>query len=84
MQGQYEDCKNKQLDIGIKKSVSRFWRDNVDMLQALNVMIECGVCVIFEQECLDIKDIESSLMISIIESLAQAENESHSDNIVLS
>lgn len=51
------------------------------MLQALNVMKECSVCVIFERECLDIKDIENSLMISIIESLAQAENESCSDNI---
>lgn len=44
-------------------------------------MKECGVRVIFEQENLDTKDVESSPMISIIESLAQAENESRSDNI---
>lgn len=44
-------------------------------------MKECGVCVVFEQENLDTNDVESSLMISIIESLAQAENESRSDNI---
>ena len=47
----------------------------------MNVMKEFGVRVIFEQESLDTKDVESSLMISIIESLAQAENESRSDNI---
>lgn len=76
-----EDCKNKQLDIVITKSVSRFGRDTVDTLQALNVMKECGVRVIFDQESLDTKDVESSLMISIIESLAQTENESRSDNI---
>lgn len=76
-----EDCKNKQLDIVITKSVSRFGRDTVDTLQALNLMKECGVRVIFEQESLDTKDVESSLMISIIESFAQAENESRSDNI---
>lgn len=76
-----DDCKNKKLDIVITKSVSRFGRDTVDTLQALNVMKECEVRVIFHQENLDTKDVESSLMISIIESLAQAENESRSDNI---
>ena len=76
-----DDCKSKKLDIVITKSVSRVGRDTVDTLQALNVMKEFGVRVIFEQESLDTKDVESSLMISIIESLAQAENESRSDNI---
>lgn len=75
------DCKSKKLDIVITKSVSRFGRDTIDTLQALKVMKECGVRVIFEQENLDTDDVESSLMISIIESLAQAENESRSDNI---
>lgn len=76
-----DDCKSKKLDIVITKGVRRFGRDTVDTLQALNVMKEFGVRVIFEQESLDTKDVESSLMISIIESLAQAENESRSDNI---
>lgn len=80
-QSMLDDCKSKKLDIVIIKSVSRFGRDTVDTLQALKVMKECGVRVIFEQENLDTKDVESSLMISIIESLAQAENESRSDNI---
>lgn len=76
-----DDCKSKKLDVVLTKSVSRFGRDTVDTLQALKVMKECGVRVIFEQENLDTNDVESSFMISIIESLAQAENESRSDNI---
>lgn len=76
-----DDCKSKKLDIVVTKSVSRFGRDTIDTLQALKVMKECGVRVIFEQENLDTNDVESSLMISIIESLAQVENESRSDNI---
>lgn len=40
-----------------------------------------GVRVIFEQEVLDTADTDNDLMISIIESIAQAENESRSDNI---
>ena len=35
----------------------------------------------FEQENLDTADTDNDLMISIIESIAQAENESRSDNI---
>lgn len=42
---------------------------------------EYGIRVIFEQGNLDIKDTNSSLMTSIIESLAQAENELRSNNI---
>ena len=40
-----------------------------------------GIRVIFEQENLDTADTDNDLMISIIESIAQAENESRSDNI---
>lgn len=69
------------ISVILTKSISCFGRDTVDTLQALNVMKEFGVRMIFEQESLDTKDVESSLMISIIESLAQAENESRSDNI---
>lgn len=76
-----DDCRNKNLNIVITKSVSRFRRDTVDTLEALKVMKDCGVRVIFQQENLNTKDVESSLMISIIESLAQAENETRSDNI---
>ena len=38
-------------------------------------MKEYEVRVIFQQESLDTKDVESSLMVSIIESFAQAEND---------
>lgn len=39
--------------------------------------------MIFEQEELDTANTDSDLMISIIESIAQAENESRSENIRL-
>ena len=40
-----------------------------------------GVRIIFQQEEIDSDNLEASLMLSIATSLAQAENESHSDNI---
>ena len=76
-----EDCNSRSLDIILTKSISRFGRDTVDTLEALNLLKTLGVRVIFEQESLDTDDIDSDLMISIIEAIAQAENESRSDNI---
>lgn len=65
------------------KNISRFGRDTVEILDALNQFKALGVRVIFEQEELDIVNTDSDLMISIIESIAQAENELRSENIRL-
>lgn len=76
-----EDCQAKNIEIVITKNISRFGRDTVEVLESLNKLKEHGVRVIFEQEGLDTADTDSELMISIIESIAQAENESRSENI---
>lgn len=65
----------------ITKNISRFGRDIVEVLEGLNKLRVLGVRVIFELEGLDRADTDSALMISIIESIAQAENESRSENI---
>ena len=76
-----QDCKSRDIEIILNKSISRFGRDTVEILDALNQLRILGVRVIFEQEVLDTADTDNDLMISIIESIAQAENESRSDNI---
>ena len=76
-----KDCQSHDLEIILTKSISRFGRDTLEILDALNQLKLLGVRVIFEQEQLDTGDTDSDLMISIIESIAQAENESRSDNI---
>lgn len=76
-----EDCKSRNLEIIITKSISRFGRDTVEVLEDLHQLRLLGIRVIFEQENLDTVDTDNDLMISIIESIAQAENESRSDNI---
>lgn len=67
--------------IVITENIGRFGRDTVEILDALNQLRTLGVRVIFEQEELDTVNTDSDIMISIIESMAQAENESRSDNI---
>lgn len=76
-----EDCNSRSLDIILTKSISRFGRDTVDTLEALNQLKTLRVRVIFEKEDLDTANTDSDLMISIIEAIAQAENESRSDTI---
>lgn len=76
-----DDCRSNKPEIVLTKSISRFGRDIVEILDALHQLKQLGVRVIFEQEELDTANTNSDLMISIIESLAQAENESRSENI---
>ena len=76
-----EDCQSRKLDIVITKNISRFGRDTVETLDALNQLKALGIRVIFEQEELDTANTDSDLVISVIESVAQAENESRSENI---
>lgn len=76
-----DDCTSHKLDIIFTKSISRFGRDTVETIEALSKLKNAGVRAIFEQEELDTANTDSDLMISIIESFTQAENESRSENI---
>ena len=76
-----DDCRLNKLEIVFTKSISRFGRDTVEILDALHQLKQFGVRVIFEQEKLDTVNMDSDLMISFLESLVQAENESRSENI---
>ncbi len=76
-----EDCKSHKLEIVITKDVSRFGRDTVEVLDAFNQLKALGVRVIFEGNSLDTANTNSDLMVSVIESIAQTENESRSENI---
>lgn len=69
-----EDGKAHKLNIILTKSISKFGRDTVEILDALNQLKQLGVSVLFEQEELDTTKTDSDLMIALIESMAQAEN----------
>ena len=76
-----EDCKSHKLEIVITKDVSRFGRDTVEVIDAFNQLKALGVRVIFEGNSLDTANTDSDLMVAVMESIAQAENESRSENI---
>lgn len=75
------ECQAHNISIVLTKSISRFGRDTVETLSALKKLKSAGVRVIFENENLDTDEMDSELMISVMESFAQAENESRSENI---
>lgn len=76
-----KECEAHNISVVLTKSISRFGRDTVETLTAINNLKAVGVRIIFEQENLDTAEVDSDLMISVMESLAQAENESRSENI---
>ena len=76
-----EDIKKEDVNIIITKSVSRFGRVTVDTLEALKVIKQTSARIIFEQENLDSQEDDTDMIISIMESLAQSENEQRSENI---
>lgn len=75
------DCRNGVVDVIYTKSVSRFGRDTVDALSAYNELQSLGIRIVFQQEGIDSDNLEASMMIAMYSKLAEAENESRSDNI---
>lgn len=76
-----DDAANRKFDIVLCKSISRFGRNVTDALQTINKLHQFGIHVIFEQEKLDSNNPEHTLLISIMSSIAEAENENRCQNV---
>lgn len=74
-------CREHKIDLILVKSVSRFGRNTVEMLQSFQELKTLGIDVYFEIEHMHLKDPNSVLMLTILASLAQNESESKSYNI---
>ena len=75
------DCKNHDLDYVITKSMSRFGRDNVEVLKAVRLLQESGVKIYFMEEDLDVDKNYDELELTIRTAINQSENEHRSENI---
>ena len=72
---------NGEIDLILTKSISRFGRNTVDMLQASLDLCGCGVDVFFEKENIWLHDRQMQILLTAYMSYAQAESESMSQNI---
>lgn len=76
-----DDCKNKLLDVVLFRDISRLGRDTVETIESFRAIRNSGVRVIFDENNLDTQEDSSEFILSILESLYQADNESRSQNI---
>ena len=75
------DCEAGKIDIILTKSISRFARNTVDLLETVRHLKDLGVEVRFEKERIHSMDGDGELMLTILASFAQEESCSISDNV---
>jgi DNA invertase Pin-like site-specific DNA recombinase len=74
------DCRNKQIDLVLTKSISRFARNTVTLLETVRELKSLGVDVYFEEQNIHTLSGEGELMLTILASYAQEESLSVSKN----
>jgi len=76
-----EDCRAGKVDIVITKSISRFARNTVTLLETIRELRDIGVAVIFEEQNIDTMTAEGELLLTLLAAFAQAESLSASENM---
>ena len=74
-------CKKRKIDLILCKSISRFARNTVDILDHVRQLKELGIGVLFEEQNINTLNMTSEFMIALYGSFAQAESESISKNV---
>lgn len=74
------DIHSKKIDKIITKSISRFGRDALDIIQSIRLIKDIGGSVYFDEENIDTASTDSELLISILSAYTEAENDSRREN----
>ncbi len=74
-------CKARQLDIIITKSVSRFGRNTVDVLTALQTLVDLGIRIYFQAEQMWSDDPSTRVYITVASAVAQGQVKERHENI---
>jgi DNA invertase Pin-like site-specific DNA recombinase len=75
------DCKAGKIDMIITKSISRFARNTVTLLETVRMLKSINVDVYFEEQNIHSMSGDGELMLTILASFAQEESLSASENI---
>ena len=76
-----ENCEQGKIDIILTKSISRFARNTVDLLETVRHLKELGIEVRFEKEGINSLSEDGELMLTLLASFAQEESRSTSENV---
>ena len=74
------DCRNGKIDLVVTKSISRFARNTVTLLETVRELKALGIDVFFEEQNIHTLSNDGELMLSILASYAQEESLSVSEN----
>ncbi len=75
-----KDCRAGKIDIVITKSISRFARNTVTLLETVRELKRLGIDVYFEEQNIHTMSADGELMLTILASYAQEESLSASEN----
>ena len=75
------DCEEGKIDIILTKSISRFARNTVDLLETVRHLKDLGIEVRFEKEHINSLSEDGELMLTLLASFAQEESRSISENV---
>lgn len=75
------DCEAGKIDLVLVKSVSRFARSTLDLLNAVRRLKDAGVGVYFEKENINTQSGDGEFMLTVLASFAQDEVRDLSDNV---
>ena len=76
-----EDCRAGRIDMVLCKSISRFARNTVTLLETVRELKDLGVDVYFEEQNIHTLSGDGELMLTILASYAQEESLSVSENM---
>ena len=76
-----DECEAGNIDIILTKSIQRFARNTVDLLNTVRHLKDLGIEVRFEKENINSLSGDGELMLSILASFAQEESRSISENV---
>jgi DNA invertase Pin-like site-specific DNA recombinase len=74
------DCRAGKIDRVITKSVSRFARNTVTLLETVRELKELGVSIYFDEQNIDTSTADGELMLTILAGFAEEESLSASEN----
>ena len=74
------DCHAGRVDMVLTKSISRFARNTVTLLETVRELKGLGIDIFFEEQQIHTLSADGELMLTILASYAQEESKSASDN----
>jgi len=75
-----EDCRNNKIDMILTKSISRFARNTVTLLETVRMLKTLEVDVFFEEQNIHTLSADGELLLTMLASYAQEESFSTSEN----